>query len=250
MLAQRPAPPPPMDKLHPDAERLALHAAGQLRPAERVIVESHLAFCGECVDRLRALLEPGARWLADIAGQAVSTASWERLERRLDAAPLVPEGVRFPEAGVAGAWLPAAAVEELGGAVPRLEWKGVPTSRARYAILAEDAATEYQLLVLGLAGGLKFPTHIHLGNEEVVLLAGGYTDRYTHLDAGNYYLYEPGTEHGTVTDPDEICWTLGLIQHGIQFRGVLGAFQLLLDPVARRKWRRYRRERRAISGSG
>jgi putative transcriptional regulator len=241
-IDRAPVPPPATPaKLHLDPERLALHAAGQLRPVERVLVETHLAFCPECVERLRVLLEPGARWLAEVASVPVAAGNWEALERRLDAAPAIPEGVSFPNAGVPGAWLPAAAVEELGGTLPALEWKGVATSRARYAILAEDAVADYQLLIVGLGGGLKFPDHIHLGNEEVVLLAGGYSDRYVHLDAGNYYLYEPGTEHGTVTDPDEVCWTLGLIQHGLHFRGLLGALQLLVDPVARRKWRRYRR---------
>ena len=36
--------------------RLALHAAGQLRPVERAVIEAHLAFCPFCVDRLRELL--------------------------------------------------------------------------------------------------------------------------------------------------------------------------------------------------
>jgi anti-sigma factor ChrR (cupin superfamily) len=105
------------------------------------------------------------------------------------------------------------------------------------------------LLIVGLGGGLRFPTHIHLGNEEVVMLAGGYTDRYTHLDAGDYFHYAPGTEHGTLTDPDEPCWTLGLIEHGIKFRGVLGALQWIFDAQTRTRWRRFRRQAATASRS-
>ncbi len=240
-------PPPMTTKSHPDPERLALHAAGQLRPVERVIVEAHLAFCATCVEQLRELLEPGARWLGEIAGRPVATRAWERIERRLDslAGQADPRGAGFPEAGVPGALLPAAALEELGDAVATPQWRGVPTSRARFAMLATDAEADYDLLLVGLEGGRRFPTHLHLGNEEVVMLAGGYTDRYTHLDPGDYFHYAPGTEHGTLTDPDEPCWTLGLIEHGIQFRGILGAFQLLLDSTARARLRRYRRQQRS-----
>jgi putative transcriptional regulator len=226
--------------LHPDPERLALHAAGQLRPVERALIEAHLAFCPWCVDRLRELLEPGGRWLEEIAGAPVAPSTWERIERRLDRPPLDRAAAEFPDAGVRGALLPAAALAELDDAKPSLAWRTVPMTRARYALLATDQEADIDLVLVGLDPGHRFPRHIHLGNEEVVILAGSYTDDYAHLGPGNYFHYPPGSEHGTVIDSREPCWTLGLLEHGIMLRGVRGALQWIVDPPTRARWRRFK----------
>jgi putative transcriptional regulator len=230
----------PAELRHPDSERLALHAAGQLRPVERAIVEAHLAFCSACTGRLRELLEPGGRWLSEVAGAEVTAAAWERLERRLDDASPAIATIEFPEARMAGASLPAAAWEELGIERGAVRWRGVPGTRARIGVLSTDQEADIDLVMVGLAGGQRFPRHLHLGNEEVMMLAGGYTDEFTHLDAGDYFHYAPGTEHGALTDRGEICWTLGLLEHGVRFRGVLGLLQWLFDPASRARFRRYR----------
>ena len=231
--------------LHPDAERLAQHAAGQLRPVERVIVEAHLAYCTSCLDQLRALLGPGGRWLEEVAGAPLPEGAWEKLERKLDEPPIDPRPAQFPEAGVRGALLPAAALAELPDPRPRLEWQTVPTTRARYARLAFDSEADIDLVLIGLDGGHRFPSHVHLGNEEVVVLTGAYRDQFTHLGPGNYFHYPPGSEHATAIDPGEPCWTVGLLEHGIRFRGVLGVLQWIADPVLRARWRRFRSESRS-----
>jgi putative transcriptional regulator len=240
---------PSQARLHPDPERLALHAAGQLRPVERAVIEAHLVFCPWCVEQLRELLEPGGRWLEELAGAPVAAATWDRLERRLDLPPADSATAEFSEAGLRGALLPAAALAELGDRKPTLAWRTVPTTRARFAVLASDEDADLDLVLVGLAPGRRFPRHVHLGNEEVVILAGAYTDDYAHLGAGNYYHYPPGSEHGTLIDAGEPCWTLGLLEHGIKFRGVLGALQWMADPVTRARWRRFRRQSIAAARS-
>jgi putative transcriptional regulator len=236
-------PQPAQTKLHPDPDRLALHAAGQLRPIERAVIEAHLDFCPWCVEQLREMLEPGGRWLEEVTEVPVGAAVWERLERRLDHPPADPVAAAFPDAGVPGALLPAAALEELGvHRLPTLAWRTVPTTRARFAVLATDQEADMDLVLVGLEPGRRFPKHVHLGNEEVVILAGAYTDEYAHLAAGDYYHYPPGSEHGTLIDAGEPCWTLGLLEHGIMFRGVLGALQWMLDAQTRERWRRFRRQ--------
>ena len=224
---------------HPDADRLALHAAGQLRPIERVIVEAHLAFCAPCTDRLRELLDPGARWLQTVGREVVPGAVWERLSRSLEAPagsapggdppsrPTDP-GAALPEA------LPRTAWEELGDPKPTLQWRPVLTSRARYCVLATDRVADSQLVLVKLVGGSRFPAHLHLGQEEMVILAGGYTDAFGHFEAGAYQRYAPGTEHSALSDAGETCFALGLIERGLRFRGLLGVLQWLFEPQARR----------------
>jgi putative transcriptional regulator len=235
-------PQPTQSTFHPDPERLALHASGQLRPVERAVMEAHLVFCPWCVDQLRELLEPGGRWLEEIAGAPVAPTTWERLERRLDRPPVDPANAEFPDAGVRGAVLPAAALAELDDMTTTVQWRTVPTTRARYALLANDPEADIDLVLVGLDPGRRFPRHIHLGNEEVVILAGSYVDDYGRLALGSYYHYPPGSEHASRIDSVEPCWTLGLLEHGVLFRGVLGALQWMIDPQTRARWRRFKRQ--------
>jgi putative transcriptional regulator len=227
---------------HPDADRLALHAAGQLRPLERVIVEAHLAFCAPCTALLRDLLAPGARWLGTLAREPLPIALWERLDRTLEssrAAGVAPDrgaGRSAPSAALPAA-LPRSAWEELGDPKPSLHWRPVLTSRARFALLATDPVADAQLVLVELVGGSRFPAHLHLGPEQMVILAGGYTDSFGHFERGAYHRYASGTEHSALSDPGETCWALGLIERGLRFRGVLGVVQWLLDPRARRSVR-------------
>jgi quercetin dioxygenase-like cupin family protein len=186
------------------------------------------------------LLAPGARWLRELAVAPPPATAWDRLQRRLDQPPIDSATAEFPDAGVSGALLPAAALAELDDPTPALAWRTVPTTRARYALLATDREADIDLVLVGLEPGHRFPRHIHLGNEEVVILAGAYTDEYAHLGRGGYYHYPPGSEHSTVIDAGEPCWTLGLLEHGIRFRGVLGALQWLIDPETRARWRRFK----------
>ena len=172
----------------------------------------------------------GARWLEELAGAPVSAATWDRLERRLDRPPADPAPAEFPDAGVARRPAAGRGSRRARRPAASLAWRTVPTTRARFAVLATDEEADIDLVLVGLDRGRRFPRHVHLGNEEVVILAGAYTDDYAHLGPGNYYHYPPGSEHGTLTDPGEPCWTLGLLEHGIMFRGVLGALQWMIDP--------------------
>jgi predicted ChrR family anti-sigma factor len=230
---------------HPDPERLALHASGQLRPIERVILEAHLALCPPCTERLRELLDPGAMWLAGLERLSVPAAVWTGLADRLDLSPPPAAG----PSGAAGRSLPsttspdsppfavpAQAWEELDPR-PELRWRKVPTSRARVTLLASDPVLEADLVLVGSDGGDKFPEHVHIGYEDIVVLTGAYRDPFGHFEAGAYYRYPPGSEHGPVIDRGEYCWSLGLIERGLRFRGVLGVLQWLSDPRARRAGR-------------
>jgi putative transcriptional regulator len=229
---------------HPEVERLALHAAGQLRPVERVILEAHLAFCASCTALLRGLLDPGARWLGTLSRVPLPDALWERLDSSLDSPEAAGIGrvkdARASTALSAGARalrpsaVPMAAWEELRDLAPALRWRPVPTSRARYALLATDPIADAQLVLVELVGGARFPAHQHLGPEEMVILAGGYTDAVGHFEQGAYHRYAPGTEHSALSDAGETCWALGLIERGLRFRGLLGVLQWLTDPRARR----------------
>jgi putative transcriptional regulator len=226
---------------HPDPERLALHASGQLRPIERVMVEAHLAFCAPCTALLRELLDPGAVWLGGLDRQPLPASLWTRLADRLDPSPPPAAGLgRSRRTASAPASpptaMPALAWEELDPK-PALRWRSVPTSRARFTLLASDPILDADLVLVGNEGGERFPEHVHIGYEDIVILTGGYRDPYGHFETGAYHRYLPGSEHGPHIDRGEYCWTLGLIERGLRFRGFLGVLQWLVDPKARRAGR-------------
>ena len=206
-------------RTHPEEERLALHAAGQLRPLERVLVEAHLAFCTECRAVLAKQLEPGGRWLEEQSAPP-SEDLWRRLEERLGA-----DG--SPAWMSAENLLPRAAQAELGPLLKEPKWRPLPFTGARFVSLGKDADIDSELLMLRLDPARSFPWHRHLGREEVVVLGGGYTDQEGHFDLGTHHLYLPGTEHGPITDADEPCCIVTLVEKGVRFRGWLGLLQRL-----------------------
>ena len=59
------------------------------------------------------------------------------------------------------------------------------------------------------------------------------TDLVVRRAEGNHFFVEELL--GTLIDR-------GLLEHGIMFRGVLGALQWMVDPQTRARWRRFRRE--------
>ena len=54
-----------------------------------------------------------------------------------------------------------------------------------------------------MAPGRGYPPHRHLGLEEVLVLAGGYSDDRGTYRAGDYVGYESGSVHAPVALGDE-----------------------------------------------
>ncbi len=206
---------------HVPTETLLEHASGQLDLAFRVIVEAHLELCPSCRVELAGLAAPGG-WLLQNAVDPTPPpgALWERLVARLPnealGDPVPPE---VP--------LPLAARRELppGGA---LRWWSLLLGGARMATLAYDPATDVRLLLGEMPGGLAFPRHRHLGFEHVVVLSGGYGDERGELLAGDFGVYEPGSEHGPQTLDGDACWILFRLGGPVRFRGWRGAVLRLL----------------------
>ena len=69
--------------------------------------------------------------------------------------------------------------------------------------------------------------HLHVGPEDIVVLTGGYEDHLGHYEAGQYVAYEPGSEHQTVVEPGDTCWTLTRLEQPNRFLGWRGWLQRL-----------------------
>jgi len=214
--------------MHPSTETLIAHASGHHDPALRVVLEAHLDLCPSCRAELAASAAPGGWLLAGATAPAAPARGraadplWEKLEARLgEEASAVPAPLPLSVP------LPVAARLELQPGAKRLRWWRPLLRGARLAILQEDRATGVRLAIAHMPGGKVFPRHRHVGFEHAVVLAGGYEDERGSFTAGDFAIYEPGSEHGPHTLDGDDCWILFRIDAPVRFRGWRGALQRL-----------------------
>lgn len=214
---------------HPAAELLLGHVSGHAARHLRVVLEAHLELCEACREEVRRLAEPGGELLRRAAPTDPPPALWGRLTARLEApAPPVPASLPLPRA----AWAelgeePAPGVARALGA-GELRWRRALLGGGRIALVDRDSASGSSLYLGEMGGGQRFPRHLHLGTEHVILLAGGYDDEVGSYQLGDFASYAPGTEHAPETLDGEACWILFQLEGGVRFRGWRGLVQRLL----------------------
>lgn len=211
------------------SDLLVEQACGQMDPALRAVVEAHLSLSPEARKRFSELCEAGGRFLEALPAVADGSleAIWSRVEEHLAQerrdAPPIPLSVPLPEAVTA----------ELPGIRRPLRWLRTGLRGARLAILERDPQREITLALAHMPGGRIFPRHRHLGFEHAVVLAGGYEDERGEFTAGDFIVYEPGSEHGPQTLDGEDCWILFRLEGRVRFRGWRGWLQRLLPAPGR-----------------
>jgi putative transcriptional regulator len=211
--------------MHPPEELLLAVASGQADLPHRVLVEGHLDACAACRATLAELSAPGGALLASLAPERPADRLWESLRTRIAA---LPPGPGPDDPRLAGLPLPQGARRELPP-IPRIAWRSPLALGARMALLLRDRFTGSQLFVGHMPARRAFPRHLHLGPEDVLVLAGGYEDQYGTFEAGHYGAYAPGTEHRPFTEPDEECWVLFRQERPSLFFGWRGWAQRLLS---------------------
>ncbi|HEX9944393.1 MAG TPA: cupin domain-containing protein [Thermoanaerobaculia bacterium] len=207
--------------MHPSEEILLATASGQADLPHRVLVEGHLDACAACRAVVGEISAPGGALLASLPEERPPDHVWERLRAQIEAS--VPE----PAAPcLSGAPLPAGALRELPARC-EIRWRRLPVRGARIARLLRDPFTGSSLFLGHMPPERFFPRHVHLGPEDVLVLAGGYEDQYGTWEAGAFGSYAPGTQHRPLTEPDEECWILFRLEKPNLFTGWRGWLQRL-----------------------
>lgn len=210
--------------MHPPEETLLAVATGQADLPYRVMVEGHLDTCASCRATAGQMSAVGGTLLESLDVPEIPTGHlWERLRRQIETLPRSP----VPDPVLAGLPLPEGARRELPPLRP-LRWHWPLVRGARYAVLCRDRFTGSFLILAHMAPRRVFARHVHLGPEDVLVLAGGYEDQRGIWEAGGYAAYAPGTEHRPRTEPDEECWTLTRLERPNLFLGWRGLAQRLL----------------------
>jgi putative transcriptional regulator len=228
--------------VHPTEEILLGVASGESDLPRRVLVEGHLDGCASCRATMAELTLPGSALLRGLDGQAPPSSLWQGLLGRVAHLPQ-PAPAPTPGAEVAPGALRVRALDPEVAAMPlptsvrcelpalatlrRFPWRWALAPGAWYAELARDPWTRSVLLLGYLAPRSFLPAHRHLAQEDVLVMAGGFDDRQGRHEAGEYAIYEAGSEHRPVTEPDEECWCLARLEQPNLLLGWRGWLQRL-----------------------
>jgi putative transcriptional regulator len=228
--------------VHPTEEILLGVASGESDLPRRVLVEGHLDGCASCRATMAELTLPGGALLRGLDGQAPPSGLWQGLLGRVAHLPQ-PAPAPTPGAEVERGSPPVRALDPEVAAMPlptsvrcelpalatlrRFPWRWALAPGAWYAELARDPWTRSVLLLGYLAPRSFLPAHRHLAQEDVLVMAGGFDDRQGRHEAGEYAIYEAGSEHRPVTEPDEECWCLARLEQPNLLLGWRGWLQRL-----------------------
>jgi anti-sigma factor ChrR (cupin superfamily) len=168
---------------HGPASAYALDA---LDPGERVAFERHIAGCLECVQEVEA----HRRLMHDVlAGHVQAPASGLRQH--------VLELTDAPRAPVD----------------PQLYTWDEPMPGIRMTTLFEDPARQLRKVLVWAKPGARYPSHRHLGDEEILVLQGALGDSRGVYRAGDICRSRTGSVHAESVVGDEDCFCF-VVYHG------------------------------------
>ena len=91
----------------------------------------------------------------------------------------------------------------------QLDLDSIPFKDTRYPGVSihfyySDRDSGHAAVMIRMEPGCSYPRHRHNGPEELLVLQGGYRDRFGEHGTGSYVRYEAGTSHAPVAvgDPD------------------------------------------------
>ncbi|WNG34875.1 hypothetical protein F0U61_15370 [Archangium violaceum] len=205
---------------HPEARRLLAYATGHADLPLRLMMEAHLSNCSVCTRQVACLSAPGGRVLEAWPEQSPPPDLLDRI--------WVQVARRQPEA-VAGIPLPAALLADLPP--PRSwRWRTTFSGGCRVARLLRDESSGSSLFLVHLPPDGRFPFHVHLGDEDSLVLTGGVRLGGRLLEAGDWDHTSPGVEHEARADAHEGCWTLSRLEgRGLRLAGWRGMLQWVME---------------------
>ncbi len=199
---------------NPPLELLMDYAAGRLPEAVRLAVETHLELCPESRRAVGEMEAVGGAMLEALQPVATSPGMLEAIFDRLDVGE-APAGATA-EAGLDDAIVPQALARRVGCPLADLPWQ-------RVAGLFDEALlpgfAPYRVSLLRAKRGECVPMHGHMGNEMLVVLAGGLRVGDAGFERGDFAYISPQDEHEPVVDSDEDCVCLLILDAPLVFSG-------------------------------
>lgn len=201
---------------HLDEATILAFAAGTLPEAHGFVAATHVAYCAQCREALRAAERVGGSLLLDDMGSAVTDNCRAATLASLDAAPKSSRPVASQYRGE----VPKVLSSLLGDtALADVKWKKKAPGVAMFEIpLSKGGKTHLQLLRIG--PGKTMPEHGHGGEELTVVLRGSYKDHTGIYSAGDVADLDEDTEHTPTVDSNEDCICLVATEAPTKFKSI------------------------------
>ncbi|MEO6594978.1 MAG: cupin domain-containing protein [Planctomycetota bacterium] len=108
-----------------------------------------------------------------------------------------------------------------------MDLAAIPWRKTRYPgvaihFYASDLSSGRVLALIRMEPGRGYPRHLHRGEEQVLVVQGGYHDEHGDHAAGQFVRYADGTSHAPVAQQApsaEACVLLALAHEGVQLLG-------------------------------
>ncbi|MCF1428606.1 MAG: ChrR family anti-sigma-E factor [Shewanella sp.] len=196
-----------MINFHPNDALLQAHAAGELPLVLSTAVAAHCELCKDCRARTSALNDDFAREVFDETPVSTTELS------AFDVGAMLAGITALEPVMASGSGKPPQI--EVGGdsyTLPRVfrhqlqeNWIGIgKLSRLRLATGENRARAS----LLHIAPDGEIPSHTHKGQEVTLLLAGEFSDEYSHYQPGDFIVMSSEHEHTPKTCSGCLCYTL------------------------------------------
>lgn len=106
-----------------------------------------------------------------------------------------------------------------------MDLAAIPWQETRYRgigiwFYSSDRATGRALVLIRMDPGCGYPRHRHRGEERLLVVQGAYRDDRGEHRAGEFAVYEPGSDHAPVATSEpgaRPCVLLALADEGLEF---------------------------------
>ncbi|GLS25391.1 ChrR family anti-sigma-E factor [Marinibactrum halimedae] len=230
---------------HPSTNLLAEYSAGATGIAESLAIATHLHYCSECRQQVKAMQQVGGNFFDSAERLGVSDEALTSLFEKIDLiesqqrhehchslASALPQNSASTNAIITNkrhhqpalASLPPV-IAKLVGNPSKLRWKMLSPS-LKVAHL-KTGQTRCEVSLIKIRAGGKVMEHDHGGNEFTVVLNGAFSDANGVYKEGDFLHKVPGESHSPNATANANCVCLTVSDAPIKFTGFIGK---LLNP--------------------
>jgi len=218
-----------MIKLHPNLHQLQAYVAGDLNPAQALIIAAHCDMCACCQSQIEQINDDLAQKVFSEPALAVNSPALQLMMEHIMA---------LPELGDTGEHAGVSLEMELDGKffpLPRALTRFVSQAESWSRLLGKLWQTQVDLGD-GLKGhfiymekGGKVPEHTHKGLEMTLVLDGEFEDEKGLYKTGDFITTDANITHTPQSNVNEGCLVFSVVEQPLHFTSGLAR---LLNPFS------------------
>lgn len=214
---------------HLDPELLMDYAAGTCSESAGLLIATHLALCPLCRDEVARMERLGGTLLDSAAAAPVDQDSLAKVMAKLDQPEPIETADRqtWAEQAATGPQIPRPLSDYVGRSFDDIQWRQLIPGLSEHRI---DKLEGVRASLLRIRPGKNMPLHSHDGSELVMVLSGGYHDKFGSFKRGDVAIADADVEHQPIADLGEDCICLSITDAPLRLTGPIGR---LINPFVR-----------------